>query len=184
MIYAGFWRRALSLIIDAVIIIPPVIAIHVYVVPLSIKAAFLAYLLSGLLATAYPVVFHARWGQTIGKMVTGIRVIRLDGKPIHLREAFLRSSVDIIIWLFFIAGVTYMFLAWEGPPLNSMSYNDRVHLFSRLNPTEKIYRVAADVWTLSEIVVLLFNKKKRAVHDFIAGTVVIVCQSIGKGVRS
>ena len=175
MIYAGFWRRTLSLIIDAAIIIPPVIAIHVYVVPLSIEAAFLAYLLSGLLATAYSIVFLTRWGQTIGKMVTGIRVTRLDGKPIHLREAFLRTSVDIIIWLFFLAGVAYMFFSWEGPPLNSMSYNDRVHLLSRLNPTEKIYRVAADVWTLSEIVVLLFNKKKRAAHDFIAGTVVIVC---------
>jgi hypothetical protein len=30
------------------------------------------------------------------------------------------------------------------------------------------------VWGLSELVVLLLNEKRRAVHDYIAGTVVIV----------
>jgi uncharacterized RDD family membrane protein YckC len=28
-------------------------------------------------------------------------------------------------------------------------------------------------WTLSELVVLLFNEKRRAIHDYIAGTVVV-----------
>lgn len=29
------------------------------------------------------------------------------------------------------------------------------------------------LWVWSEFIVLLFNKRKRAIHDFIAGTVVI-----------
>ena len=30
------------------------------------------------------------------------------------------------------------------------------------------------IWIWSEFVVLLFNRRKRAIHDFIAGTVVIL----------
>lgn len=32
---------------------------------------------------------------------------------------------------------------------------------------------AQTAWLFSELIVLLFNEKKRAIHDFIAGTVVI-----------
>ena len=30
-----------------------------------------------------------------------------------------------------------------------------------------------NIWVLSELVVLLLNKKRRTLHDFIAGTVVL-----------
>jgi uncharacterized RDD family membrane protein YckC len=33
--------------------------------------------------------------------------------------------------------------------------------------------ILQQVWIYSEVVVVLFNKRKRALHDFIAGTVVI-----------
>lgn len=33
--------------------------------------------------------------------------------------------------------------------------------------------ILQQVWIWSEVVVVLFNKRKRALHDFIAGTVVI-----------
>ncbi|MFH3639525.1 RDD family protein, partial [Acinetobacter baumannii] len=36
-----------------------------------------------------------------------------------------------------------------------------------------IVNSASELWTWSEFIVLLFNKRKRAIHDFIAGTIVI-----------
>jgi uncharacterized RDD family membrane protein YckC len=33
--------------------------------------------------------------------------------------------------------------------------------------------VAIYIWVLSDFIVMLTNKKRRAIHDFIAGTVVI-----------
>jgi uncharacterized RDD family membrane protein YckC len=35
------------------------------------------------------------------------------------------------------------------------------------------FSILQQVWMWSEVVVVLFNKRKRALHDFIAGTVVI-----------
>jgi uncharacterized RDD family membrane protein YckC len=34
--------------------------------------------------------------------------------------------------------------------------------------------IVEQVWTWSEVIVLLTNRKRRALHDFLAGTIVIV----------
>jgi uncharacterized RDD family membrane protein YckC len=38
--------------------------------------------------------------------------------------------------------------------------------------------VASEVWVWSEVVVMLFNRQRRALHDFIAGTVVTAEKTI------
>ena len=60
---------------------------------MSITVAMVTSLIVGALGVGYPVYFHARWGQTLGKMLARIRVVQLDGRPISLRHALLRSSV-------------------------------------------------------------------------------------------
>jgi len=40
-------------------------------------------------------------------------------------------------------------------------------------PVFFIIELFYDVWYWSEIIVILFNKRNRALHDFLAGTVVI-----------
>jgi hypothetical protein len=35
------------------------------------------------------------------------------------------------------------------------------------------------IWMVSEIVILLFNHRKRALHDYLAGTIVIVKKRVG-----
>jgi len=42
----------------------------------------------------------------------------------------------------------------------------------------------SQVWWWSEFIVLLFNKRKRAIHDFMAGTVVIKKQYEKKEITS
>jgi uncharacterized RDD family membrane protein YckC len=42
-----------------------------------------------------------------------------------------------------------------------------------LSPGYDVLDYSLTVWIWSEIIVLLFNRRKRALHDFIAGTVVI-----------
>ena len=45
---------------------------------------------------------------------------------------------------------------------------------TELNPIpQKIQLWAGGIWTLSTIIVLVSNSRKRTIHDFIAGTVVI-----------
>jgi uncharacterized RDD family membrane protein YckC len=37
----------------------------------------------------------------------------------------------------------------------------------------KYYDISSQIWIWGELIALLFNRRKRALHDFIAGTVVI-----------
>ena len=170
--YAGFAPRALALFIDSVIWIPINIAFHSLFNGKTNSLALLSYLLLIVLSLAHPVIFHAQWGQTLGKMVSRIKVTRLDGKPIGYGKAALRSSVDILLMALYVSGVVSIYATWEGPEWSTLSYME-LNAALRERNASVLYLTLSLIWTGSELVVLLLNEKKRALHDFIAGTVVI-----------
>ena len=62
---------------------------------------------------------------------------------------------------------------WTGPEWTSLNWLDRGGELAKRNAIFTAYDWASQVWLWSELVVLLLNKKRRALHDFIAGTVVV-----------
>jgi uncharacterized RDD family membrane protein YckC len=44
----------------------------------------------------------------------------------------------------------------------------------------KFYTWVSNLWIFSEFIVLLTNKRKRAIHDYIAGTVIVKGKYINK----
>src|SRR5437667_12036427 len=102
VVYAGFWRRLAALLVDILVWLP-FLPLVIWISPLSKLAAIgVDYSYYGILQ-AYTPYFHARWGQTIGKMAAGIKVVKLNGEPIGWREALIRSSVDITTFIFGLA---------------------------------------------------------------------------------
>ena len=60
----------------------------------------------------------------------------------------------------------------------ALPYHDRINQLTALRPPWTGYAtIAASVWVYSEFIVMLTNEKRRALHDFIAGTIVIVRSS-------
>ncbi|KKM25532.1 hypothetical protein LCGC14_1594040 [marine sediment metagenome] len=173
MVYAGFWRRALAQIVDVAVLSPFVFLGMKFLVPTSVAGAIAYYALMGLLVQCYIVLLHGFCGQTLGKMMARVRVTRLDASAIGVREALLRSSVDIVLSIVVIAGISYTLLNWGSPSWSGLAGSERWRLFRERNPLEPYASTAQQVWYWAELVVLLFNSKKRALHDFIAGTVVI-----------
>ncbi len=50
-----------------------------------------------------------------------------------------------------------------------------------LSPTFfKVHTWISNIWIYGELIVLLTNKRKRAVHDFIAGTVIVKSKYIAQ----
>ena len=77
---AGFWIRALALIIDTVVIavaqaVLYVVGSMVFGSRSSIVIRVAAQAFGATLVAVYPVFFHWRWGQTLGKMAVDIRVV-------------------------------------------------------------------------------------------------------------
>lgn len=135
-----------------------------------------------ILYSAYTVYFHGRFGQTIGKRVMGIRVVRLTGENIGWPNAWRRSSVDIG---FSILGIVSTFAAllmitdpeYYGVGLVQRAENVQLHEPEWLSWS----KVASQIWIWSEVVVMLFNTKRRALHDFIAGTIVVADAKMDNG---
>ena len=95
---AGFWRRALAVGLDYLFIMVFLSVAEeasrllwgdVTVRSRVFRAAWIAF--SGAFPALYTVLFHSLWGQTMGKMMVGARVVALDGGPLSWRRAVLRA---------------------------------------------------------------------------------------------
>ena len=171
--YASFWKRSASVLIELLLFFPVFYFLVKYFFPISKLSAGVGYAFLSLLEIAYLVYFHTRWGQTIGKMVMGIRVTRLDGTRIGFREALMRSSVDIVLGSVLIVSTEMIIANWKTPEWGSIGGMKMLRLLHQRNPLNDLLNSIDNLWILSEAVVVLFNWKRRALHDFIAGTVVL-----------
>ena len=95
MRYATFWQRFAAIWIDSFVLLPLVL-LDVWLDSLSRAAAIALVLPMTAAYAAYTIYCHGRYGQTVGKHVMGVRVVRTTGEQIGWREAWLRSSVDVV----------------------------------------------------------------------------------------
>jgi uncharacterized RDD family membrane protein YckC len=171
--YASWWRRFGAFMIDYILFLPLGV--------LQYKTWQTSPQLAAILVTpvcviplAYFVIGHGVWGRTIGKLVVGTRVVALDGSRITWRQSFLRSAVDILL----LVPVCYVYVrgyaSLPSGDYTHLSPRDKYQLLNSLWPQwyHALHKVHMG-WTLSEFIVILLNKQRRALHDYIAGTVVV-----------
>lgn len=173
MQYAGFWKRFSSVILDFIILIPISIFI-LWVGSFSKTIHLIAIIPNTLLFFAYYIYMNANYGGTFGKLIMGIKIKKIDGETIHYKEAFLRNIVDLAFGIIIVFMQAYILFNISDPSYDNLSWFKQAGFLHKNMPKayHPIY-TASQIWIWSELLVLLFNKKKRALHDFIAGTVVL-----------
>src|SRR5882724_2398788 len=129
--------------------------------------ASLLIIVNSLAWLVYTVVMHARYGQTVGKMATKVRVVdfRTEGK-ISWSQAWLREGIPMFLSLGFLG--YEIFAVWTRRLAPSDIANGLV--------ADKAYWLLTalpGLWFIAEVLTMLTNEKRRALHDFIAGTVVV-----------
>jgi len=110
----------------------------------------------------YSVTLHAIYGQTLGKMALEVKVVDcITEKNISTKQAMLRDCVPIaMIVLGILTSISIQLTGTNQVP-DWLLYGTLV------------FTASFSIWHLLEIVTMLFNEKRRALHDFIAGTVVV-----------
>jgi DNA uptake protein ComE-like DNA-binding protein/uncharacterized RDD family membrane protein YckC len=173
MNYATFWQRFAAMWIDFFVMLP-IIAILSWLEAESKFAAFVFVIPTFIAYDCYTIYCHGRFGQTIGKRVMGICVTLKTGEAIGWHAAWLRSSVDVI---FSVLGIISSFVALtiiSNAEFYGVSWYQQLKNLHALEPTWLSWTEDATlIWGLSEVFVMLFNKRRQALHDFIADTVVI-----------
>jgi uncharacterized RDD family membrane protein YckC len=175
-VYAGFWKRFCAGFADALIILPLAFLFY-WLEGFDRTLAIIITITSSILFAMYTVYFNARFGGTPGKLAVGIRITKPDGSRINWNDAWKRSSVDLvfssvalIVDVFDVLGLTQV----DTEGYASVGWMERAQMVMAHAPAwYATFSILQQVWICSEVVVVLFNKRKRALHDFIAGTVVI-----------
>jgi uncharacterized RDD family membrane protein YckC len=107
----------------------------------------------------YSIVLHGKYGRTLGKRFMGLKVIDLsERREIGYKQAFLRELIPLI-------GLACLFVAVAS-----------VHMFNEKDPADLLHFIIEGVaigWFALEILTAAFNEKRRALHDYIAKTVVV-----------
>lgn len=123
---------------------------------------------------AYMIVMNAKYGGSLGKLMVGIRVRRTDGENIHWKEAILRHSIDALLGMSLAMVQVYTLFHITDPSYEGLTWFKKNVYLNRMVPSlygwiNGVYQV----WIWGEFLTMLLNQRKRALHDFIAGTVVI-----------
>ena len=143
--YNTFWPRFWASFIDYFVLL-----LVYYLILAILRMIFGGYplilsLMGTLLSFGYSIWFHWKYGQTIGKMLMGIKVVRYDSEgrlePTH---ALLRDAPYLLL-------TTVCYLIGDADWLNWVTLG----------------------WGLVDTLTTLTNNKRRSVHDYIAGTVVV-----------
>lgn len=166
--YKTFLRRFWAGMADGAVFFPLIyvsrmVWAHSETLPSAALVLFhVVYSLAGL---AYAILLHGFFGQTLGKMLFKVKVIDVSEEvPITMLQALRRDAVPLVLMLFcFSQEIPTIFRI--GSP-----YDPGVHTFG---PLTWIFMSFGLLWFWAEILTMLTNKKRRAVHDFIAGSVVI-----------
>lgn len=110
---------------------------------------------------AYTIFLHGRYGMTLGKRLFQIAVVDLTEGPLSMRQAVRRDSVPLVMTaLGVLLELPYLMGWWSEAPWF-------------LDYSSVLLEYAVWAWFGAELITMLLNDKRRALHDFIAGSVVV-----------
>jgi uncharacterized RDD family membrane protein YckC len=170
--FAGFGARLGASFFDTFIILPFII-FEIFAGEHSRAASVVVHVATSVVFVGYQIIFHARHGQTVGKMIAHIKVTDLNFRKIGLGRAVLRSSVDLIFQILVVYLVVQGIYLIPEPEFVSLGFIKQNEKINALVPMLMIVSNLQFVWALSEAFVMITNHKRRSIHDFIAGTVVV-----------
>jgi uncharacterized RDD family membrane protein YckC len=172
-VYAGFWIRAAAKILDFIILLP-LVGILLYVNGLSKSAYFYTVVPNLLFGVFFEVYLVKVYGGTPGKLIMDIKIIQKNGDDVNWNAAIYRYAVDFCLAVLGIYLIILTLNSIDDSYYAGLGFTKKYTLISTINPTlSEIQSWINYLWAISGTIVLLANPRKRAIHDFIAGTVVI-----------
>lgn len=174
LVYATFWPRLFAAVIDECVLWPLGLVAGVFdmldeLVPLPTGAFIVAVLIPGVLTWVYFIAMHARHGQTVGKAFCRVRVVdATTGRGIGWRQALLRESIPALITWGSVGYYAYLLFCMDRVEGRGM-----IDTLVAALTLDLIVTAVLLGWQVLEVVTMLLNPQRRALHDFIAGTVVV-----------
>ena len=163
--YDTFWARFWAINIDGFIINIVLQVFKIFPTSESSLIAFLLTMLAVNIPYLYAVLMLGKYGQTIGKMVMKVKVVdKTTEDRLSYFQSFMREAVPIFL-VNTVLLLNYILFSDIDVKTFNLSALGYVLLYLPLGMIV--------IWSVLEIVTMLFDEKNRALHDKIADTVVI-----------
>lgn len=159
--YKTFFPRLAALLIDTFIMMPIVVFDDWFRQAEFSPLFFYIWIpVSALVFPLYTILMHARFGQTLGKMYMNVKVVdAATEEPIKFNQAVRRNIPQLFFNLFSVVlDIVYLGVNPEAEELK-IPYG--------------VFGFLGFVWFSAQIITFFSNEKCRALHDYIAGTVVV-----------
>ena len=166
-VYGSFQDRLFASLIDGLILLP--LAAIDWFNKSDWKSQVLLIVVFAI-GVLYKVFFEFKFGATIGKKSMKLIVVNKEFNYVNFKEVLVRNIFDII-WrtFFFIISL----IIYRSPEFGNITSNEEFMKSSNnlinINPYLLIYTLI----TITEIIFILTDKKKRALHDRLGDTFVI-----------
>ncbi len=125
VLFAGFRKRFWAYIID-ILLATSIANIIINLVSFAIKASLPTTVLRLtnliIIALYFVITTYITGGQTLGKMIFGLRVVHLKEERLSLATVLVREGAGRIIHLFNILSVLYLFTAFTDRKQNLSDY--------------------------------------------------------------
>ena len=160
--YNTFWPRFCAAFIDGLVLWP-----ISWLLDSAQKASlpvvtYVAMFLDQTIPFAYAIYLHGTYGQTVGKWLMKVQVLSVDETRLTMRQAFLRDSIGLsLIAVYLLFAISPVF---SGVSPSSREFYEHI--------PSVIWKVGLITFAL-ELITMLTNEKRRALHDYIAGSVVV-----------
>lgn len=173
MNYASFWRRFGAYWLDVVILLP-LTGLTFWLGDKS-RLFYLYYFIPGFLFGLWFHIYLVRkYGGTPGKLLLRIKIAKVDGSSVGYKEAVIRYAV--LFALSTLISVAFVLSSFQMSDAEyfSLGFRERsIRLVEQAPFWYNYVQILLNVWVWSEFIVMLTNKQRRAVHDYMAGTVVV-----------
>jgi uncharacterized RDD family membrane protein YckC len=171
--YPDYLVRFGAVLLDF-LIIAPVSILVLYLNSLSTEMYYYTMIPSLGFSTWYHIYLLRKYGATPGKLILGIRVVKTNGQQPQWREAFLRYTLSLVFLIFGIVVSLIALSQADAGFYEDLGWRQKTGYLRSLSPT--IFTInlwLTNIFLWSDLIVLFTNRKRRALHDLIAGTVVI-----------
>ena len=127
------------------------------------------HILTTIPGVIYKPFMESYYGATLGKMVCGLRVVDERGEKLSLGAAYVRFAPFLISSVISLAGSLILF---STPEFRSASSFLEIGQLQQGNPVGLLEQIMS-LFVMAECIVAGFSHRKRALHDMMAGSLVV-----------
>lgn len=171
--FADFWTRLGAQFIDF-LIFSSLVFFGLFISRHNLNYYLISNIFFLFFINWYQIFLLKKYGATPGKKILNITVTNIDNSKLLWKDVILRNLFNIISNSIFYILIIFSILKADSLKFENLGLLKKMNYINDINSIpHTIMQYSTYLWVLINIVCVIINKKNRAIHDLIAGTIVV-----------